>query len=64
MNNKNNSNVYQYSYQSDYFIKSSEPYVYSKVEESDESGYMDKAIDDTYYKKAVLQKKVIAHVTE
>ena len=47
---------------SGYFLQSSSSY--SKITEYNPEKYSDDFIDDAYYKKSVLKKKVIAHVSE
>lgn len=62
-NDKNTSNVHTYPSDSQmgYFIKGSSSYKSTKDNYSERKPNV---IDDEYYKKSVLKKKVIAHVSE
>ena len=63
-NSECNSRTYPSDSQSGYFIKSSSSYKKTKITKDYLEQVENNVIDDKYYKKSILKKRVIAHVSE
>ena len=63
-NSKHNSRTYPSDSQSGYFIKSSSSYEKTKITKDYSEQIENNIIDDKYYKKSILKKRVVVHVSE